>query len=121
MKLRDISIKNRLHIGFGICVAVIALLCLTVLKSTERTNAKVSESVSAGHEKTVSAQKIINAVNGAYTSLATIALAKDDDHLDIDKEKENLSGLSKTYMEELGKLEKMGTTDREKGIITNSK
>jgi len=121
MQLRDISIKNRLNIGFGLCIAVIALLCLILFKSTERTDVKVSESLSAGHEKMVSAQKIINAVNGAYTSLATIALAKDDDHLDIDKEKENLSDFSKTYMEELGKLEKMGTTDKEKGIVTKCK
>jgi methyl-accepting chemotaxis protein len=45
MRLRNISIKNRLNISFGICMAFIVLLCLVGYNSTIKVDMKTNEAI----------------------------------------------------------------------------
>jgi methyl-accepting chemotaxis protein len=45
MKLRDISIKHRLHIGFGFCMALTVLVCLAGYNGTMKADMKANEAI----------------------------------------------------------------------------
>jgi len=45
MKLRDISIKNRLNISFGILITIAALLCLIGYYGTMKVDTKINETI----------------------------------------------------------------------------
>lgn len=47
MKIRDISIRNRLNIGFGICLAGLLLLSFLVIKGTMDADGKASQALKA--------------------------------------------------------------------------
>lgn len=115
MDLRRVSIKERLYISFGMCIFFVVLICGITFNGMRNIDGKMKETISVGYEKTISAQKTINAVNSALNSLAIIALEKDSSILN--KEKENITAKVKVYKEELNKLEKLETADKEKVII----
>ncbi len=50
MKIRDVSIKNRLNFGFGICLAVIVLLGLVGFQGTMNADSKASQAISAAEK-----------------------------------------------------------------------
>jgi methyl-accepting chemotaxis protein len=56
MKLRDITIRNRLNMGFGICLVALLLLSLLVFNSTMNIDGKATQGLKA-IDSTSSAQK----------------------------------------------------------------
>jgi methyl-accepting chemotaxis protein len=119
MDLRSISIKKRLYISFGMCIFFTVLICVIAFNGIRNINGRTNETINFAYEKTISAQKIINAVNSTLSSLAIIVSEKDSSELN--KEKENVTIKTKTYKEELDKLEKLETNDKGKTIIGKCK
>jgi methyl-accepting chemotaxis protein len=115
MDLRRISIKKRLYVSFGMCIFFVVLLCVIAFNGMKNIDGRTKEIINVTYEKTVLAQKIINAVNNTSNALAVIASEKDNG--EINKEKENVTAKTKTYKEELEKLEKLESTDKGKAII----
>jgi methyl-accepting chemotaxis protein len=115
MDLRSVSIKKRLYISHGMCILFVVLLCFISFFGLRNVSSRTNEIINVIYEKTISSQKIINAVQSVNNSLAIIASEKDSSMLN--REKENVTAKTKIYKEELDKLEKLETTDKEKTII----
>jgi len=119
MDIRNISIKKRLYTSFGMCIFFIVLLCAIAFNGMWKIDRRTKETINVAYEKTILSQKITNAVNGIFNSLAIITSEKDSS--EINKEKEIITVKAKTYKEELEKLEKLEATDKGKAIIGKCK
>jgi methyl-accepting chemotaxis protein len=97
------------------CIFFVVLICVISFNSIRNINSRTNETIKFTYEKTISAQKIINAVNSLSNSLAIIVSEKDSGELN--KEKENITAKTKLYKEEFDKLERLETTDKGKALI----
>ena len=114
MNLRNISIKHRLFISYGIFVIFSLLICGVTFIDIQNVDKKTKDIINITYEKILSAQKIIYATGNELNSVLLIK-----DNTELKKEKTDLKLVNLT--KELEKLEKLEKTNKGKQLITKYK
>jgi len=114
MNLRNISIKHRLFISYGIFVIFSLLICGVTFIDIQNVDKKTKDIINITYEKILSAQKIIYATGNELNSVLLIK-----DNTELKKEKTDLKLVNLT--KELEKLEKIEKTNKGKQLITKYK
>jgi methyl-accepting chemotaxis protein len=112
---RAMKIDRRLKIGFGVLMGIIVVVCLLSFGNMSHVDSKAKDIVNLGFEKTVAANRVIEAVKNVYTSFAVIAMNGEADR--IEKEKQNIGKARKIYLAELEKLDKLEKSPKRKEFI----
>jgi methyl-accepting chemotaxis protein len=117
--MRNLSIKTRLLVGFGIVMLLSALLAVVALFSLRSINLDIDRIVNDRWPKTVRANEIIDNVNVVARALRNAIIIEDAQT--AQKELDRIPEAIKSVTDHIDKLEKTITSDKGKQLMSDLK
>ena len=112
---KNLKLSVRLAIGFGVVVALMALIALIGIMRVSDLNEDIGTLVNDRFLKTVQANDIVGNINVIASTMRNALLL--EDRAKVEKELERIQTARAKILDDLGKLEKSITTDKGKAQL----